>query len=306
MEKVKQQYERHPFPPEDRRGMYTPHGEYLKRHVFNGGDGARVLEAGCGTGVMVTDIASVVPDADYVCMDFSEASIEVARRYQEEENSRRVYLRKMEFIQSDLFDIPDIGVFDLVESWGVIHHTEDPERAFRGLASRMKPGGFIRVGVYGYYGNEDRRRQKKYIEALVKDLSIEDQIRITREFMDTPDYKSDLCVPPLYHPNRCPFGANPVTDPEIVDEFLHVHEIHIRLAELVRWYGEEGIDVIDFTDWNNNQISMDIKFHTTSPLVIKRFGEMGEPGKKLNPQQAELIDSHKPQYWIALLGKKSS
>lgn len=305
MELVKKQYERHPFPNEDRREMYRSHGEYLKKHVFNGDSGKRVLEAGCGTGVMITDIASVIPDAEYFCIDFSEASIRSAKKYQERERLTKDYLNRMEFVQTDILDISDIGEFDLVESWGVIHHTEDPRKTFGALTSRIGPGGFIRIGVYGDYGNEKRRSQIRHIQSLVHGLPIEEKIKITRDFMNTPDYKPDLCSPPLFHQNRCLAGARPATDPEIVDEFLHAHEIHIRLEKLVAWFREDGIDVVDLTDWNNNPINMDVRFYTTNPIVIKRFEEVGERGNKPTIQQAEIIDFYARPYWIALLGKKS-
>ena len=302
---VREQYERHPFPPEDRRGLYLPHGEYLRQRVFgNNGVGKRVLEAGCGRGVMITDIASVNPHPEYVCLDFCGESIRQANEYRGKNLQERSYLERMQFVQGDIFNPQLEGGFDLVESWGVLHHTENPEQAFKAIAAFLNSRGYIRIGVYGERGNEERRAQIRLIQSLVSRLPLDEKIRVTRAFMNTPDYKPGLCEPPLYHPNRCPKGKSPATDEEIVDEFLHSHETHVPLRDAVRWFEEASIDVLELTDWNNNPISLDLKFHTCNTVEIERFESLRAADKIITPEQAEVIDYHAKPYWIALLGRK--
>jgi uncharacterized protein YbaR (Trm112 family) len=44
-------------------------------------------------------------------------------------------------------------VFDYAFSIGVLHHLPDPERGFKALVSKLKPGGAISAWVYGREGN---------------------------------------------------------------------------------------------------------------------------------------------------------
>jgi SAM-dependent methyltransferase len=59
----------------------------------------------------------------------------------------------VELVQGDLLKPPlKEGVFDLVYSHGVIHHTPDAKLAFLNLAKLVKPGGLLSVWVYGAPG----------------------------------------------------------------------------------------------------------------------------------------------------------
>ena len=41
------------------------------------------------------------------------------------------------------------GVFDIVYSWGVLHHTGEMNRAIRNAAAMVKPGGLLALALYG-------------------------------------------------------------------------------------------------------------------------------------------------------------
>ena len=98
-----------------------------------------VLDAGCGYGRH----SRVVHEfgAEVVGMDLSVAVL----------NAKRITcdLPNAHIVQADLFEPPfRKGTFDLVFSWGVLHHTPDPRRAFEGLADFVKGGGDISVKIY--------------------------------------------------------------------------------------------------------------------------------------------------------------
>jgi ubiquinone/menaquinone biosynthesis C-methylase UbiE len=40
------------------------------------------------------------------------------------------------------------GSFDIIYSWGVLHHTPDTERAFREVFRVLKPGGVVKAMIY--------------------------------------------------------------------------------------------------------------------------------------------------------------
>jgi 2-polyprenyl-6-hydroxyphenyl methylase/3-demethylubiquinone-9 3-methyltransferase len=54
------------------------------------------------------------------------------------------------------------GGFDLVHSWGALHHTGDMARAFRNIASLVRPGGFLVISVYNRHWTSPLWRGVKY------------------------------------------------------------------------------------------------------------------------------------------------
>ena len=103
----------------------------------------RVLEIGCG---VATDGARFAQaGADYVGIDLTDSAIELARK------------------RFDLFGLPgqfkvanaaepetfqDLGTFDLVYSWGVIHHWPDLDVLLSNIHACLKPNGIFIFLVY--------------------------------------------------------------------------------------------------------------------------------------------------------------
>lgn len=56
---------------------------------------------------------------------------------------------KSELREGDAEDLPfEDGTFDIVYSWGVLHHSPDTPRAFREAHRVLRPGGILRVMIY--------------------------------------------------------------------------------------------------------------------------------------------------------------
>jgi SAM-dependent methyltransferase len=106
--------------------------------------GKYVLEGGCGKG-RHTALAAEFGAAAIVAIDLSEA---VDAAYA---NTR--HLPNAHIVQGDLNHPPVKRVFDYAFSIGVLHHLPDPERGFKALVSKLKPGGAISAWVYGREGN---------------------------------------------------------------------------------------------------------------------------------------------------------
>jgi SAM-dependent methyltransferase len=103
-----------------------------------------VLEGGCGKG-RHTALAAEFGAKAIVSIDLSEA---VDAAYA---NTR--HLPNAHIVQGDLNMPPVKRVFDYAFSIGVLHHLPDPERGFKALVSKLKPGGAISAWVYGREGN---------------------------------------------------------------------------------------------------------------------------------------------------------
>jgi SAM-dependent methyltransferase len=113
------------------RGRSTVLRDYVRP-----GRGARVLDLGCGPGELVRHL----PDVDYVGIDLSEEYIE---------HARRAFGDRAEFRVGDATRLEeDLGGFDLVVAFGVIHHLDDQGalRLLRGAKAALVPGGrFVSV-----------------------------------------------------------------------------------------------------------------------------------------------------------------
>jgi ubiquinone/menaquinone biosynthesis C-methylase UbiE len=121
---------------------YNSYAPWMKQLIgFDRYKGKRLLEVGCGTGTDSLQFArgGVV----FTAVDLTPRSIEIARKRFE------VYNQQGEFILSDAenLNFPDES-FDVVYSFGVIHHTPNTERAATEIHRVLKRGGKAIVMVY--------------------------------------------------------------------------------------------------------------------------------------------------------------
>ena len=107
--------------------------------------GARILDAGCGTGQLALFLSML--GRRVVGIDLSHASLSKGQRF------KQGFGLGAHFAQTDLFH-PALRehAFDYVFANGVLHHTADASGGFRLLLPLLKPGGFIVVGLYNTYG----------------------------------------------------------------------------------------------------------------------------------------------------------
>jgi SAM-dependent methyltransferase len=108
--------------------------------------GLVVLDAGCGMGKF--SLAAALAGARTVIgVDLSDA-VDVAYE-------RLRHVPNAHVVQGDLNRLPfRPQTFDFVFSIGVLHHTPDPERAFRSVVDLAAKGGRVFVWLYAREGNE--------------------------------------------------------------------------------------------------------------------------------------------------------
>jgi SAM-dependent methyltransferase len=104
--------------------------------------GKVVLDAGCGLG-RFTEVC-LNHGARVIAVDLSGAVDAAFANLRERDG--------VFFIQADIFRLPfRRETFDFAYSWGVLHHTPDPPRAFAQLPPLVKPGGKVMAFVYASY-----------------------------------------------------------------------------------------------------------------------------------------------------------
>lgn len=239
---VRRQYEDHPYP----RWMQAPQLEggsmqsvltslfpFLAEEVLSWPERPEILIAGCGTGLHALITAQRFPGASVLAVDLSLASLAHAAR-----RTREAGLRNLEFAQCDILELPALGrSFDLIESAGVLHHMANPLEGWTCLLETLRPGGFMKIGLYSEQGRQPVIAARRYIEE--QGFEGTDQgIRTARQaIMDLPDEhpaRRVLQRPDFYATSNCR------------DLLFHVQEHRFELAEIATALDSLGLEFLGF------------------------------------------------------------
>jgi SAM-dependent methyltransferase len=146
-----------------------------------------VLDGGCGKGRHMM-LAAEWGAREVVGIDLSDA---VESAFAATKGSPNMHI-----VQADLCQLPLKRVFDYAYTIGVIHHLLDPSVGFRSLASKIKPGGYFSVWVYGAENN-------KWITTLISPLRERFTSRMNRRALL---HLSKLPTAALYAASKLVYG----------------------------------------------------------------------------------------------------
>jgi ubiquinone/menaquinone biosynthesis C-methylase UbiE len=112
---------------------------------FERWNGKKVLEIGCGIGTDTINFAR--HGAEVTAVDLTEKSLEVARQ------RAKVFGLddRIWFLQANAEELSSYvpaNSYDLVYSFGVIHHTPHPERVLEQIRRFVSPGSTLKIMVY--------------------------------------------------------------------------------------------------------------------------------------------------------------
>lgn len=117
--------------------------------------GKTFLDLGCGSGLF--SLVAFRLGAHVVSIDFDPqcvACTEELRRLEQADDTGWI-VRQGSALDDALME--GIGQFDLVYSWGVLHHTGEMHRAIRLASERVGPGGGFAIAIYNDQGSASRR-----------------------------------------------------------------------------------------------------------------------------------------------------
>lgn len=219
-EAVREFYEVAPFPgypPRDSLGWLraraerSPFPRLLDQAIP--GD-ARILEVGCGTGQ--TSLYLARADRVVIGADLTRASLRLGAAA-----ARRFGLDRVLFVETDLHrPALKAGAFDVVYCSGVLHHTPDPRAAFAGIARLARPGGVIVLGLYNAVARLPLRLRR--IVARLSGYRWIPFDPVLRDRASEPDRREAWIRDQYRHP----------------EEHRHTH------AEVLRWFGANGVDYL--------------------------------------------------------------
>ena len=172
---------------------------------------ARIAEVGCGTGQ--TSLYLARADRIVVALDLSREALKLGAAAAE-----RYGIDSVTFVEADLTHLPlKAGAFDLVYSSGVLHHTPDPRAAFARIAKAVRPGGMIVIGLYNSIARLPLRARRLVARLTGRRWVPFDPVLRDRES----------------EPAR--------REAWLRDQYAHPEEHRHSVAEVRRWFAENGI-----------------------------------------------------------------
>jgi len=119
--------------------LFQKYGDVAKAPWFTG----RMLDAGCGAALSALELfGDALNRIDYLGVDISSAFEVAEQRFRERGIKGR-------FMQGDITNLAlPKDHYDVIFSEGVLHHTNNTERALKAVATHLKPGGRFLFYVY--------------------------------------------------------------------------------------------------------------------------------------------------------------
>jgi 2-polyprenyl-3-methyl-5-hydroxy-6-metoxy-1,4-benzoquinol methylase len=238
--KVREQYEDNPYPrwiavaptaPEN--GILAHlHGvlpEATLRAVAEP-DAAEILVAGCGTGQQPIDTVQRFPKARVLAIDLSLASLAYAKRKSDAAGLG------IEYGQADILEFAPDRRFDLIESSGVLHHLAEPMRGWAALVKLLKPGGFMRLGLYSELGRSTIVALQQIVAERGYGATANDIRRCRQDLISGQDARFAAI---LHSPEFCSTSA-------CRDLLFHVQERRLTLPQIEAFLAEHGLSLLGF------------------------------------------------------------
>ena len=274
LQKVAALYNRFPYPnypllarPRWQDGFLTSSyfagrlcSQGIHGHVTPHAPRGDVLVAGCGEMLPYIIRKWEPAGATVVNVDLSRRSLGRGR-------IRTLFCRgASEFHEQDILEfLEECGArgrtFAHMETFGMLHHMDDPSPAVQAMARQLAPGGTIRVMVYNSPARKWIHALQDYFSVILRDQLETDIVaatrharRILQEFAETS---------PLIADRLRAIGPGTLKNPaRLADTFLHPHELRwpiekwfsefsragLRLAGLFDRYGE--LDDLPNPLWN--------------------------------------------------------
>ncbi|MFX3622431.1 MAG: bifunctional 2-polyprenyl-6-hydroxyphenol methylase/3-demethylubiquinol 3-O-methyltransferase UbiG [Limnobacter sp.] len=145
---------------------WDPNSEFRPLHEINplrlnwidervGLKGKRVLDVGCGGGILAESMAR--RGADVLGIDLADKSLKVAELHKLETGVNNVNYR---FVSAEQLAAEEQGTFDVVTCLEMLEHVPDPAQTIQACANLCKPGGWL-------FFSTINRNPKSFVFAIV-------------------------------------------------------------------------------------------------------------------------------------------
>lgn len=140
-----------------------------------------------------------------------------------ERKTRELGLTSITHAQADLLKLQSLNRrFDIIESAGLLHHLASPWTGGKILASLLRPGGFLKLGLYSEAARRHVVEVRKFIGHQGYQATAPDIRRFREGFMDAAGNASLISL----------LGIDFFTLSGCRDLLFHVQDHHTTLAEI--------------------------------------------------------------------------
>jgi len=240
---VRDQYEQNPYPRWVKmplQGDPLPFNVELRRLLpfasfapLKDDRAPEVLVAGCGTGRDAIFAARRFRGARVLAIDLSLGSVSYARR-----KTQELGVPNIEYARADILALGESArSFDIIGAVGVLHHLADPFEGWRILLARLRPGGFMCLGLYSQSARRPVVKARELIAA--------------RGYADTPEdirrFRQDVVGAETSAEVRALIrSAGFYSMSECRDLAFNVQEQQLTLPQIGSFLGALGLRFIGF------------------------------------------------------------
>ena len=214
--------------------------------------GKKILEIGSGLGTMAVNYA--LCGADITCVELSEKSLELCKK------NFKVRNLKGEFYSGNaeelLSFLPKGIKYDMIFSFGVIHHSPHPKIIIENMKKVLKPGGELKLMVYNKYSFK--------LFSIFKELNVWDFHDVNYQIAKRSEAEINCPITYTYTPNE----ARKLLGEDF--EIISIYKDHIFKYDIPHYIKKEY--VIDdafknMTDDEFKEMEHEMGWH----LMIKAF-----------------------------------
>jgi len=231
---TKQLYERYPYPS-------PVSGDSLIRDLTNAievlfpaqeFDGWNILDAGCGSGHRLLNMAKRYPKAKFTGVDLSASSLKVAAQL-----ARRSEIANVTFQQANLLELKLPQKYQLIVSTGVIHHLCDPQLGLKRVYDCLAADGVMYAWFYHSFGEFQRLLDRELVRLLWgPESDFQEGIAIMEDLglnLPTEQYGTKTSNPSERDVNQLSINT---------DAYLHPIVNAYRFDEVIEMFRNAGAD----------------------------------------------------------------
>ena len=264
-------YRNNPFPNyNDNENIFDLAEATLENNFFKVfkkkiGFGKKIIEVGSGTSQLSITLAHATNNT-VVAFDPTENSLKLGHQFAKLNNIDNCF-----FVNSDIFSNPiKDNSFDLVWCSGVLHHTENPYKAFQIISKWAKSDAYILIGLYNYYGRLFTIIRQKIFKIFGAGNLARKIVRRLDPYLRTGNISKSK------------------EDAWFQDQYEHPVESLHTLGEVLKWFDSNNVEFLssipscDFSDENldkmfdkNDRGTIFRRFFSQISMLFNTYGKEG-------------------------------